>query len=95
MARTGWQGPRFRASIDLETMLSLTADAEVDGTRFDGVDLFLSAPHTDIDSTDEDLARLAESLSRRNLRAGSLVAPVWPEQAAVPPWGVRMSAGGS
>src|SRR6476469_1826630 len=72
------KGPDSEPPIDLETMLSLTAGAEVDGTRFDGVDLFLSAPHTDIDSTDEDLARLAESLSRRNLRAGSLVAPVRP-----------------
>jgi sugar phosphate isomerase/epimerase len=72
------KGPDSEPPIDLETMLTLTAGAEVDGTRFDGVDLFLSAPHTDIDSSDEDLARLAESLSSRNLRAGSLVAPVWP-----------------
>ncbi|MDQ6708334.1 MAG: sugar phosphate isomerase/epimerase, partial [Acidobacteriota bacterium] len=35
-------------------------------------------PHTDIDSSDEDLARLAEKLSSKQLRAGSLVAPVWP-----------------
>jgi sugar phosphate isomerase/epimerase len=63
--------------IDLETMLNLTAGAEVDGVRFDGVDLFLSLPHTDIDSTDDDLAKLAENLSSKRLRAGSLVAPVW------------------
>jgi sugar phosphate isomerase/epimerase len=63
--------------IDLETMLNLTAAAEVDGVRFDGVDLFLSLPHTDIDSTDDDLARLAENLSSKKLRVGSLVAPVW------------------
>jgi sugar phosphate isomerase/epimerase len=63
--------------IDLETMLNLTAAAEVDGVRFDGVDLFLSLPHTDIDSTDDDLARLAENLASKKLRAGSLVAPVW------------------
>jgi hypothetical protein len=42
------------------------------------VDLFLSLPHTDIDSTDDDLARLADNLRAKNLRAGSLVAPVWP-----------------
>ena len=35
-------------------------------------------PHTDIDSTDDDLKRLADSIARRNLVAGSLVAPVWP-----------------
>ena len=59
-------------------MLDLTAAARVDGVGFDGVDLFLSLPHTDIDSTDDDLARLAEKLASKGLRAGSLVAPVWP-----------------
>jgi sugar phosphate isomerase/epimerase len=72
------KGPGSEPPIDLETLLTLTAAAEVDGQRFDGVDLFLSLPHTDIDSTDDDLARLAEQLASKNLRAGSLVAPVWP-----------------
>ncbi len=72
------KGPDSEPPIDLETMLNLTAAAEVDGIRFDGVDLFLSLPHTDIDSTDDDLKRLADSLATRNLVAGSLVAPVWP-----------------
>jgi sugar phosphate isomerase/epimerase len=64
--------------IDLQTMLELTAAAAVDGVKFDGVDLFLSLPHTDIDSGDDDLKRLAENLESKGLRAGSLVAPVWP-----------------
>ena len=64
--------------IDLNTMLDMTAAAQVDGVGFDGVDLFLSLPHTDIDSSDDDLKQLAENLSSRRLRAGSLVAPVWP-----------------
>ena len=72
------KGPGAEPPIDLDTMLDLTAAAEIDGIRFDGVDLFLSAPHTDIDSTDDDLRRLAEKLASRNLMAGSLVAPVWP-----------------
>src|SRR5689334_15829751 len=72
------KGPDSEPPIDLETMLNLTANAQVDGVKFDGVDLFLSLPHTDIDSTDDDLARLADNLSSKNLRAGSLVAPVWP-----------------
>src|SRR5436853_3500483 len=72
------KGPDSEPPIDLETMLNLTAAAEVDGVRFDGVDLFLSLPHTDIDSSDDDLARLAENLTAKGLRAGSLVAPVWP-----------------
>src|SRR5438270_9664784 len=72
------KGPDSEPPIDLETMLCLTASANVYGVRFDGVDLFLSLPHTDIDSSDDDLARLAENLASKRLRAGSLVAPVWP-----------------
>lgn len=72
------KGTNSEPSIDLDTMLNLTAAAEVDGVRFEGVDLFLSLPHTDIDSSDDDLARLAEDLASKGLRAGSLAAPVWP-----------------
>src|SRR5579885_3204817 len=71
------KGPDSEPPIDLDTMLEMTAAAEVDGIRFDGVDLFLSLPHTDIDSSDDDLARLAEKIASKGLRAGSLVAPVW------------------
>lgn len=72
------KGPGSEPAIDLDTMLSLTAAAQVDGTHFDGVDLFLSLPHTDIDSTDDDLKILADKLAGYDLLAGSLVAPVWP-----------------
>lgn len=72
------KGAGSEPAIDLDTMLQLTASAEVDGEKFDGVDLFLSLPHTDIDSTDDDLKKLADKLSGHNLLAGSLVAPVWP-----------------
>src|ERR1700678_3219485 len=72
------KGPDSEPFIDLETMLDLTAQAEVDGIRFDGVDLFLSLPHTSIDSTDDELKQLAESIAKRKLVVGSLVAPVWP-----------------
>jgi len=72
------KGPDSEPFIDLDTMLNLTAAADVDGTKFDGVDLFLSLPHTDIDSTDDDLKLLAEKLAAHNFVAGSLVAPVWP-----------------
>ena len=64
--------------IELETMLDLTAAAEVDGVKFDGVDLFLFAPHVDIDASDDDLQKLADMVGERNLNIGSLVAPVWP-----------------
>jgi sugar phosphate isomerase/epimerase len=72
------KGPDSEPAIDLETMLDLTAAAEVDGIRFDGVDLFLYAPHVEIDSSDADLERLADRIAARKLRVGSLVAPVWP-----------------
>src|SRR6185295_16292308 len=74
----GKGGPGAEPPMDLETMLNLTAAAEVDGVRFDGVDLFLFAPHVEIDSTDDDLKRLADRIASRNLLVGSLVAPVWP-----------------
>lgn len=64
--------------IDLDTMLDLTAAASVGGVKFDGFDLFLFDPHISIDSTDDDLRRLAEKASSRNLVIGSVVAPVWP-----------------
>src|SRR5262245_64471440 len=73
----GKGGPGAEPPIDLETMLDHTAKAEVDGVRFDGVDLFLFDPHVSIDSTDDDIKKLAESIGRRNLVIGSLVAPVW------------------
>ncbi|HEY4051621.1 MAG TPA: TIM barrel protein [Acidobacteriaceae bacterium] len=71
------KGPDSEPPIDLDTMLDLTAAAELEGIRFDGVDLFASLPHVDIDSTKDDLARLAENIAARNLVVGSLVAPVW------------------
>jgi sugar phosphate isomerase/epimerase len=72
------KGADSEPPIDLDTMLNLTASARVNGARFEGVDLFLSLPHTDIDSSDDDLAKLAENLHSKQLKAGSLVAPVWP-----------------
>jgi sugar phosphate isomerase/epimerase len=72
------KGSDSEPAIDLDTMLNLTAAAEVNGTRFDGVDLFLSLPHTDIDSTDDELKLLADKLAAHRLVAGSLVAPIWP-----------------
>lgn len=71
------KGPGSEPVIDLETMLRLTSEAQVDGVRFDGVDLFLSSPHVDIDATDDTLNRLAERMASLELEVGSLVAPVW------------------
>lgn len=73
----GKGSPGAEPFIDLDTMLDLTAKAEVDGVRFDGVDLFLSAPHTPIDSNDKAIEKLAGKLQKKKLMAGSVVAPVW------------------
>jgi sugar phosphate isomerase/epimerase len=74
----GKGGPDAEPPIDLDTMLDLTANARVNGTRFDGVDLFLFDPHVSIDSTGDDLKRLSERVQSKGLVVGSLVAPVWP-----------------
>lgn len=70
-------------AIDLDTMLRMTAEAEVDGVKFDGVDLFLYNPHVDIDITDDDLKDLADKIQRYNFVVGSVVAPVWFDGAAM------------
>jgi len=72
------KGPDSEPPIDLDTMLDLTAAASVNGRKFDGVDLFLFDPHVDIDSSRDDLARLADRIRARGFVVGSLVAPVWP-----------------
>ena len=65
--------------ISLDKMIEFTAKAEVNGRKFDGVDLFLSEPHVSIDATDSQLKVLADQLKSYHLVAGSVVAPVWPE----------------
>lgn len=72
------KGPDSEPAIDLDTMLDLTAAAEVDGVKFDGADLFLYAPHIEIDADDDELKRLADKASSRNLVYGTVTAPIWP-----------------
>jgi sugar phosphate isomerase/epimerase len=74
----GKGSPDSEPFIDLDTMLDLTTAAEVDGVKFDGVDLFMADPHTSIDSTRDEIAALAEKIGGKGLAVGSLVAPVWP-----------------
>jgi sugar phosphate isomerase/epimerase len=74
----GKGSPGAEPCIDLDTMLDLTARAEVEGVRFDGVDLFLFDPHVSIDSDKEGIQRLAEKIQSRGFTVGSVVAPVWP-----------------
>lgn len=71
------KGPDSEPPIDLDTMINMTAAADVAGEKFDGIDLFLSDPHVSIDSSEDDLKRLADTIGSKNLVVGSLVAPVW------------------
>ena len=64
--------------ISLEHMLDLTAAAEVDGQKFDGIDYFLFLPHTDPNASDDDLKGIADLIVSKGFDIGSLVAPIWP-----------------
>jgi sugar phosphate isomerase/epimerase len=85
----GKGSPDGEPFIDLDTMLDHTAKASVNGQKFDGVDLFLFDPHVSIDSTDDDLKKLADRVAKRGLVVGSVVAPVWPPTGG----GAAMDAG--
>src|SRR5437667_12596230 len=74
----GKGSPGAEPCIDLDTMLDLTAKAEVNGTKFDGVDLFLFDSHVNIDIDDYGLKKLAQKIAAKKLTIGSVVAPVWP-----------------
>jgi len=73
--------------ISLDRMLELTTAAEVNGRKFDGVDLFLFHPHTDPDISDDDLKTLADKIAGKGLNVGSVVAPVWPGTVGGPAMG--------
>ncbi len=70
------KGPDSEPPISLEKMLEMTAAAEVDGVKFDGVDIGLFDPSINLDDQD-GIKRLADQVSKYNLVIGSLVAPIW------------------
>src|SRR5256884_2706452 len=74
----GKGSPGAEPFIDLDTMLDLTAKAEVDGIKLDGVDIFLFDPHINIDVSEDELKRLADKIASKGFVVGSVVAPVWP-----------------
>ncbi|MBI5773709.1 MAG: TIM barrel protein [Verrucomicrobia bacterium] len=73
----GKGGEGAEPAIDLDTMLDLTAAAEVGGVKFDGVDIFLYDPHVSIDISDDGIKALAEKIAGKGFTIGSVVAPVW------------------
>ena len=70
------KGPDSEPPVSLEKMLEMTAAAEVDGIKFDGVDVGLFDPSINLDDLD-GIKRLADQVSKHNLVIGSLVAPIW------------------
>jgi sugar phosphate isomerase/epimerase len=74
----GKGGPGAEPCIDIDTMLDLTAKADVNGVKFDGVDIFLFDPHISIDISPDGLKQVAEKIRGKSLVVGSVVAPVWP-----------------
>ncbi|MFK7736013.1 MAG: TIM barrel protein [Pirellulaceae bacterium] len=64
--------------ISLEKMLNMTAAAEVDGKKFDGIDYFLFLPHTNPEASDDELKSIADLIASKGFKVGSLVAPIWP-----------------
>ena len=49
--------------ISFDTMLEMTAAAEVDGIKFDGIDIDLFDPHFVVDSSDDGIKKLADKVS--------------------------------
>ncbi len=70
------KGPDSEPVIPFDTMLKLTAAAEVDGVKFDGVDIALFE-HLDINMSDDEIKKLADKVGSYNLKIGSFVAPIW------------------
>lgn len=71
------KGEGSEPPISFDDMLRMTAAAEVDGVKFDGIDIGLMPPHIDIASSDDEIKKLADKVGSLNLNIGSMVAPIW------------------
>ena len=86
----GKGAPGAEPVIPLDTLLALTANAEVDGVKYDGVDLWLADPHISIESSQDDVKRVADHIASYGLKIGSFVPParrsppsVWPVRSRI------------
>ena len=73
----GKGAPGAEPIIPLDTLLKLTANAEVNGQKFDGVDLWLADPHISIDSDAGAVRKMTDHSASFGLKVGSFVAPIW------------------
>src|SRR5438128_9154320 len=72
------KGADSEPGLELDVLLDLTEKAQVNGVKFDGIDIFHVPPHINIDCDDDEIKRLAERVQRRGLMIGSIVSPVSP-----------------
>ena len=72
------KGPDSEPPIPFDTMLKMTAEAEVNGVRFDGIDIGLIHPEVVEDVSDDGIKRIADKVAGYGLEVGSLVAAIWP-----------------
>ena len=73
----GKGAPGSEPIIALDTLLTLTANARADGQKFDGIDLFITAPHFPIDADAGEVRRMSDHIASFGLKVGSFVAPIW------------------
>lgn len=73
----GKGAPDSEPIIALDTLLKLTANARADGQKFDGIDLFITAPHFPIDADAGEVRRMSDHIASFGLQVGSFVAPIW------------------
>ncbi len=73
----GKGAPDSEPIIALDTLLKLTANARADDQRFDGIDLFITAPHFAIVADAGEVRRMSDHIASFGLKVGSFVAPIW------------------
>ena len=92
----GKGSPGAEPTIDLDTMLDLTAAAESSRAHASTASICSSSIRTPASTPAEDeLQRLRDKIAARGLVVGSLVAPVWPPTGGGAAMGVRGDAGTS
>ena len=73
----GKGAPDSEPIIALDTLLKLTANARAGDQKFDGIDLFITAPHFPIDADAGEVRRMSDHIASFGLKVGSFVAPIW------------------
>jgi sugar phosphate isomerase/epimerase len=72
------KGADSEPPIAFDKMLEMTAAAEVNGVKFDGIDIGLFDPDLVADVSGDGVKRIADKVAKYDLKIGSLVAAVWP-----------------